>query len=159
MTTGSTPFMGAHTMAVPESIANAINQFSANQMALMTQISQIVAMSLAQRPQAPSFQTTHVPPIQQIAIPAIQPFSAAATGFQTGTSAGGGHGGRNRCNGCVGRGTGCRGRQNDITPFTTYQQENKQQGQGHGAGGLLPQGLPGFITQAPPGCNNRNTPT
>ena len=47
ITTGST-LMGAHATAVPESIANAINQLSANQLALMTQISQIAAMSLAQ---------------------------------------------------------------------------------------------------------------
>ena len=98
---------GAHTMAVPESIANAINQLSANQMALMAQISQIVAMSLAQRPQAPSFQATHAPPIQQIVILAIQPFSGAATGgFQAGTAAVGGRGGRNRCNGRGGWGAG-----------------------------------------------------
>jgi hypothetical protein len=76
--TGST-LTGTHTTAVPESIANAINQLSANQTALMMQISQIAAMSLAQRPQAPSFQPTHAP--QQIAIPTIQPFSGAATGF------------------------------------------------------------------------------
>jgi hypothetical protein len=49
MRTGST-LTGAHTTAVPESIANAINQLSANQTALMTQISQIAAMSHAQRP-------------------------------------------------------------------------------------------------------------
>ena len=42
-------------MTIPESIANAINQFSANQTALMTQISQITAMSLAKRSQAPPF--------------------------------------------------------------------------------------------------------
>jgi hypothetical protein len=81
MTTGST-LTGAHTMAVPEPIANAIiNQFSANQTALMTQISQIAAMYLAQRLHTPSFQTTQAPPIQLIAIPAIQPFSGTATGF------------------------------------------------------------------------------
>ena len=56
MTTGST-LTGAHTTAVPESIANAINQLSANQLVLMTQISQIMAMSLAQRTQTPSFPT------------------------------------------------------------------------------------------------------
>ena len=103
MTTGST-LTGAHTTTVPESIANAINQLSANQTALMTQISQIAAMSLAQRPQAPSFQPTHAPPIHQIAIPAIQPFSGAATGFQMGTTAGGGRGRRNRREGRGGRG-------------------------------------------------------
>ena len=144
--------MGAHTTAVPESIANAINQLSANQTALMTQISQIAAMSLAQRPQAPSFQTMHTPPIQQIAIQAIQPFSGAATatGFQTGTSAGGGRDGRNRHNGRGGRGAGRGGGQNDRTPFATY-----QQGQGRGACGFLPQGPPGFIPQAPPRGNNK----
>ena len=136
MTTGNT-LAGAHTMAVPELIANAINQLSANQTALMTQISQIAAMSLAQRPQAHSFQTTHAPPIQQIAIPAIQPFSGAAKGFQTGTSAGGGRGRRNRCDGRGSRSTGRGGGQNDRTPFATYQQEQR-----HGAGGFLPQGPP-----------------
>ncbi len=49
MTTGST-LTGAHTSAVPESIANEIKQLSTNQTALMTQISQITAMSLAQWP-------------------------------------------------------------------------------------------------------------
>ena len=49
MMTGST-LTRAHTKAIPESIANAINQLSATQTALMMQISQIVAMSLAQRP-------------------------------------------------------------------------------------------------------------
>ncbi len=91
--TGST-LTGAHTTAVPESIANAINQLSTNQTTMMSQISQIAAMSIAQRPQAPSFQTMHAPPLQQIAIPAIQPFSGAATGFQAGRTAGGGRGGR-----------------------------------------------------------------
>jgi hypothetical protein len=131
MTTGST-LMGAHTKAVPESIANAINQLSANQTALMMQISQIAAMSLAQRPQAPSFQPTHPPPIQQIAIPSIQPFSGAATGFQTRTTAGGGRGRRNRREGRGGRGARCGGGRNDHTPFATY-----QQGRGRGAGGFL----------------------
>ena len=79
MTTGST-LTGAHTTAVPESIANAINQLSANQTALMTQISQIAAMSLAQRTQTPSFPTIQAPPIQQIAILSIQPFTSAAIG-------------------------------------------------------------------------------
>ena len=154
MTTGSN-LMGAHTTAVPESIANAINQLSANQMALMTQISQITAMSLAQRPQAPSFQTTHAPPIQHIAILAIQPLAGAATGFQMGTSAGGGRGGRNRRDRHGGRGAGRGGGQNDRTPFATYHQGKQQQGQGHGAGGFLQQGPPGFIPQAPPGGNNQ----
>ena len=121
MTTGST-LTGAHTTAVPESIANVINQLSANQTAIMTQISQIAAMSLAQRPQAPSFQTTHTSPIQQITILAIQPFSGAATGFQTQTTAGGGHGGRNRREGRDGCGAGRGGGQNVRTPFATYQQ-------------------------------------
>jgi hypothetical protein len=112
-------------------------------------------MSLAQRPQAPSFQTTHVPPIQQTAILAIQPFSGVATGFQLGTSAGEGPGGRNRRNRRGGCGAGCGGGQNDRTPFATYQQEKKQQGQGRGAGGFLQQGPPGFIPQAPPGGNNQ----
>ncbi len=81
---GST-LMGAQATAVPESITNAINQLSANQTALMTQISQITAMSLKQRPPAPSFQTMQAPPIQKIAIPSIQPFTGAATGgFQAG---------------------------------------------------------------------------
>ena len=96
MTTGST-LTGAHTTAVPESIANAINQLSANQTAIMSQISQIAAMPLAKRHQAPSFQKTHTPLLQQIAILAIQPFSGVATGFHTGTTAGWGRGGRNRC--------------------------------------------------------------
>ena len=128
MRTGST-LTGAHTTAVPESIANAINQLSANQTALMTQISQIAAMSLAQWPQAPSFQTTHAPPIQQIAIPAIQPFYGPATGgFQVGTAAVGGRDGRNRRDGHGRCGAGRGGRRNDSTPFATYQQEQKQQG-------------------------------
>jgi hypothetical protein len=75
MTTGST-LMGANTTAVPESIANAINQLGANQTAMMTQISQIAAMSLAQRPQAPFFQTTHAPPIQQLQFRPSNPFLA-----------------------------------------------------------------------------------
>jgi hypothetical protein len=103
MTTGST-LTGAHTTAIPELITNAINQLSTNQTALMLQISQIAAMSLAQWPQAPSFQPTHASPIQQIAIPTITPFSGAATGFQTGTTAGGGRGRRNRREGRGGRG-------------------------------------------------------
>ena len=70
MTTEST-LMGAHATAAPESIANAINQLSANQTALMTQISQIAAMSLKQRTQTPSFPTIQAPPIQQIPIPSI----------------------------------------------------------------------------------------
>jgi hypothetical protein len=109
VTTGST-LTGAHTTAIPESIANAINQLSANQMALMMQISQMAAMSLSQWTQASSFQTTHAPPIQQIAILAIQPLADAATSFQTGRSAGGGWGRRNRHGGRGGRGAGCGGR-------------------------------------------------
>ena len=141
MTTRST-LMGAQATAIPESIANAINQLSANQAALMTQISQIAAMSLAQRPQTPSFQTTHTSPIQQIAILAIQPFSGAATGgFQAGTLGGGERGGRNMRNGRSGRGTGCGGGCNKHTSFANYhqrQQEQRQQGQGRGAGGFFP---------------------
>jgi hypothetical protein len=149
MTTGST-LTGAHTTALPESIANAINQLSTNQMAIMMQISQIAAMSFAQQPQAPSFQTTHTPPIQQIAILAIQPFLGAVTGFQTGTAAGGGCEGRNRRKGRDGCSAGHGGGHNDRTPFATY-----QQGKGRGVGGLLQQGPPGFIPQAPrPGGNN-----
>jgi hypothetical protein len=121
MTTGST-LRGAHTTAVPESIANAINQLSANQTAIMSQISQIAVMLLAQRPNAPSFQTMHAPPLQQIAIPAIQPFSGVATGFHTGTTEEGGRGGRNRREGRGGRGAGRGGGRNDHTPFVTYQQ-------------------------------------
>ncbi len=149
MTIGSI-LTGAHTTAVPELIANAINQLSANQTVIMPQISQIAAMSLAQRPQAPSFQTTHAPPLQQIAIPAIQLFSGVATGFHTGTTAGGGRGGRNRRKGHGGRGAGLGGGGNDRTPFATY-----QQGQGRGGGGLVHQGPTGFIPQPPrPGGNN-----
>ena len=90
MTTGST-LTEAQATAIPKSIANAINQLSANQTALMTQISQVAAISLAQRPQTPSFPTTQAPPIQHIAIPSIQPYTGAATGgFQVGTMGGGG---------------------------------------------------------------------
>jgi hypothetical protein len=90
MTTGS-PLTGAQATAIPKSIANAINQLSANQTALMMQISQIAAISLAQRPQTHSFPTTQAPPIQHIAIPSIQPYTGAATGgFQAGTMGGGG---------------------------------------------------------------------
>jgi hypothetical protein len=99
-------------------------------------------MSIAQRPQTPSFQTTHTSPIQQIAILAIQPFSGAATGgFQAGTLGGGERGGRNMRNGRSGRGTGCGGGCNKHTSFANYhqrQQEQRQQGQGRGAGGFFP---------------------
>jgi hypothetical protein len=64
MTTRST-LTGAHATAIPESIGNAINQLSANQMVLMMQVSQITAMSLTQWPPAPSFQTTQAPPTQK----------------------------------------------------------------------------------------------
>jgi hypothetical protein len=156
MTTRST-LMGAHATAIPESIANAINQLSANQMALMTQISQIAAMSFAQRTQTPSFPTIQAPPIQQIAILSIQPFTSAAGGFQEETSAGGGCGGRKKGNGRGRRHAGRGGRQNDRTPFATYQQrqqEQKQQGRGQGVGGFFPQGPPGFIPQALSRGNN-----
>ena len=107
-------------------------------------------MLIAQRPQAPSFQTTHTPPLQQIAFPAIQPFSGMATGFHMGMTAGGGCGGRNRRKGCGRCGAGRGGGRNDRTPFATY-----QQGRGRGGGGLLQQGPPGFIPQPPrPGGNN-----
>ena len=125
MTTGST-LMGAQATAVPESIANASNQLSANQTALMTQISQIAAMSLAQRPQAPSFQTTQAPPIQKNAILAIQPFTGAATGgFQAGTLGGGGLGGWNRRDLCGGRSARRGGGQIERTPFANYQQRQQ----------------------------------
>ena len=52
-------------------------------------------------------------------------------------------------------GAGRGGGRKDHTPFATYQQEKKQQGQGRGAGGFLPQGPPGFIPQAPHGGNNQ----
>jgi hypothetical protein len=116
----------------------------------MLQISQIAAMSIAQWPQAPSFQTTHAPPIKQIAIPAIQPFLGTATGFHTSRTAGGGRGGRNRRKGHSGRDAGHGGGRIDRTPFATH-----QQGRGRGVGGALQQGPPGFIPQAPrPGGNN-----
>ena len=91
-------------------------------------------------------------------IPSIQPFTGAATGgFQEGTSARGGRGGRNRCAGRDGRGAGRGGGQNERTPFANYQQrqqEQRQQGRGCGAGGFFPPGPPGFIPQALPGGNN-----
>ena len=124
----------------------------------MTQISQIAAMSLAQRPQTPSFPTTQAPPIQQILILSIQPFTGAATGsFQAGTSGGRGQGKRNRRDRRGGRGAGRGGGRNERMPFANYQQtqqEQRQQGRGRGAGGFFPQGPPGFIPQAPPGGNN-----
>ena len=127
MTTGST-LTGAQATAVCESIANAINQLSANQTALMTQISQITAMSLTQRPQAPSFQTMQAPPIQQIAIRSIQPFTGTVTGgFQVGALGGGGRGGQNRHGRGAGRGAGPGGGggRNKHTPFANYQQRQQ----------------------------------
>jgi hypothetical protein len=151
MTTGST-LTGAHTTAISESIANAINQLSANQTAMMSQISQIAAMSIAHRPPAPPSQATQAPPFQQIAILAIQPFTGAATGFQAGTTAGGGRGGRTRREGRGGRGR--VGGRNVRTPFADY-----QQGRGRGAGRGIQQGPTGFIPQPPrPGGNNPTAP-
>ena len=139
MTTGST-LTAVQTIAIPESVANAINQLSANQMALMSQISQIsqiAAISLNQQVPTPSFQPTQAPPIQKLIIPIVQPFTGAATdGFQART----GRGGRNR----IGRGPGHGGGHNQRTPFANYQKRKQEGGHGRGAGGLIPQ-VPGGV--------------
>jgi hypothetical protein len=89
-------------------IAAAINQLSANQTAIMTQMA---ALSFTPAPANPTTRyraIANVPPIQQLAVPFQQQFPAGD--FSAGR--GGGRGGRGR-----GRGHGGRGR----TPFADYQ--------------------------------------
>ena len=107
MTTGST-LTAAQATVIPEPVANAINQLSANQTAIM---SQMAAMNLNYRVPTQATQQYASPilsPIQQLTIPAMQPFTNAATErFQVGAYGGVGRGGRSR--GCNRHGGGRNG--------------------------------------------------
>jgi hypothetical protein len=89
------------TATIQESVANAINQLSTNQTALMNQMA---VMLYANVPTPPNLQ--YQPPIQQLTIPVQQPFAVAtSSGFNHGNG-GGGRGGRSR-QGRGGRGGRC----------------------------------------------------
>ena len=140
ITTGST-LTAAQATVIPESVVNAINQLSANQAALM---SQIAAMNLNYS--VPTHATQQfAPPIQQLAVSAMQPFTGAAPGwFQSGAYGRGEQGGHSRHT----PGNGCRGGHNERPQFANYQQ---RQGGGHGcgAGALIPQAPRAFFSQVP----------
>jgi hypothetical protein len=140
LTTGST-ITGEQTATIPTSFANAINQLSANQTALMNQMA---AMSYANVPPPQNLQ--YQPPIQQLTIPVQQPCAAAATGGFNSGNGGGGRGGRSR------QGHGRRGGgRNQHTPFTNYgyTQGVRSDGQGRGGGRFIPQATGAFNPQAP----------
>ena len=112
--------------SVNAEIAAAINQLSANQTAIM---SQMAALSFAPAPPNPATRyraVLNVPPIQQLAIPIQQQFQAGDFNAGRGGRRGGG-GGRGR-----GSGRGGRGR----TPFADHM---RRQGNA-GAGQMVPYG-------------------
>jgi hypothetical protein len=145
-TGGTTPFGGT---AISAEVAAAINQLLANQTAIMSQMAaataQMAALAvvppLAQnaRAYAPRKQF-YVPPIQQIAVPMQQPFSAAGA-YPAGR--GGQRGGCRRNQG--GRRGGC-----SRTPFADAMQ-------GAGAAPMMTRMMPrgGGIAQPPPKMQQR----
>jgi hypothetical protein len=76
------------TATIPDTVANAINQLSSNQTALMKQMA---AMSYTNVPPLPTLQ--HQPPIQQLTILVQQSFVGAALGGFNYGNGGGGRGG------------------------------------------------------------------
>jgi hypothetical protein len=109
-TGGTTPSRGT---AISAKVAAAINQLSANQTAIMSQMAAATAQMVALSTVPPPAQNMHaydprkqfyVPPIQQVAVPMQQPFSAAGAyptgrGGQRkgcGCNQGGRRGGRSR---------------------------------------------------------------
>jgi hypothetical protein len=114
---------------IPDSGANAVNQLSTNQTALMNQMA---AMPYANVPPPPTLQ--YQPPIQQLTITVQQPFAGAASGRFNHGNGGDGRGGHIR----QGRG-GCEGRRNQCLLFVNFgcNQGVGGNGQGH-FGGRIP---------------------
>jgi hypothetical protein len=141
LTMGST-LMGVQMAPIPELVANAINQLSANQTALMTQMA---ALSCNNVPPLQANQH-YAPPIQQLTIPGQHPFAVAAMGGFNPGNGGSGRGGHSR----QGRG-GCSGGHNQCTPFANYgrTQGVRSVSQGQGSGRLVPQAPGAFTLQAP----------
>jgi hypothetical protein len=130
MTTGSTLTTTYGGGTIPSEITNAINQLSANQQTMMTQMA---AMSFNNAAALPPQAATnfHVPPIQQLNTP---PFAGQANTGQNARNWGrrGGQGcGRGGSRGGAGRG-GAR------TPFANHMQNTQMAG---GRGGIAPPGI------------------
>jgi hypothetical protein len=113
---------------IPSEISNVINQLTANQQSIMTQMT---AMSFNNAPTPPpqAAATFHIPPIQQLNIPTFA--GQANIGYNAGTRYNGGirgHGGRRG----RGRGGSCgEGGQGAHTPFANHL-GNTQMAGGHG---------------------------
>jgi hypothetical protein len=128
------------TVAILDLVANAINQLSANQTALMNQMA---VMSYANVPPPPTLQ--YQPPIQQLTIPVQQPFAGAASGGFNNGNGGGGMGGRSR------QGRGRRGGgHNQCTPFANFGRNQGVRDVSRDPGGRrIPQAPGAFNVQAP----------
>ena len=129
MTMGSTLTNTYGGGTIPSEITSTINQLSANQQSMMTQMA---AMSFNNAPMPPPqvAATFHVPPIQQLN---ISPFTGQAnTGYNAGTGKNGGNWGRGGGQGCRrGDSRGGGGRGGARTPFA-HHMRNTQVAGGHG---------------------------
>ncbi len=141
LTMGST-ITGVQTATIPDSVANAINQLSANQTALMNQM---VTMSYANVPPPPPT-LQYQQPIRQLTIPVQHHFAVATMGGFNPGNGGGGRGGRSR------QGWGSLGGwRNQHTLFANYgrTQGVGSIGQGRGGRRFIPQAPGAFTPQAP----------
>jgi hypothetical protein len=91
LTAGST-ITGVQTATILDSNANAINQLSASQTALMNQVVAILYANIPPPPPTLHYQ----PPIQQLALPVQQAFSMAASGGLNPRNEGSGRGGHSK---------------------------------------------------------------
>ncbi len=140
MTTGST-LGNTYGATIPSEISNAINQLTANQTIIMTQMA---AMSLnpPPPPQTQAAANYNIPPIQQLNIPTFA--GQANVGFNAGTGYNGGNCGRGGEKGC-GRGGSCSaGGQGGHTPFANHMQNTQA---AEGRGGMAPPGI-GYLQPA-----------
>ena len=169
MTTGSTLGNTYGGGTIPAEVSNAINQLAANQQAMLNQMA---AMSLANSAPPQVAAAFHVPPVQQVRVPAFAipppPTYSSGIGIHGGQGGRGGptyspgvgiHGGQGgRGGGGRGRGQygnrGGRGRGYVRTPFANHLRNMQQEGMR--AGGVPPTMIGGpVMPQATGGFNNR----
>jgi hypothetical protein len=130
MTTGSTLGSTYGGGTIPLEISNVINQLTANQQSIMTQMA---AMSFNNAPALPpqAAATFHIPPIQQLNIPTFA--GQANIGYNNGTRYNGGIRGRGGGRGCGREGSRYGGGQGACTLFANHLQNTQMAG---GRGGM-----------------------
>ena len=138
---------------IPAEVSNAINQLAANQQAMLNQMA---AMSLANSAPPQVAAAFHVPPVQQVSVPAFAipppPTYSPGVGIHGGQ---GGRGGGGRGRGQYGS-RGGRGRGYVRTPFANHLRNMQQAGMRAGGvpptmigGTVMPQDTGGFNNRAP----------